>query len=162
LPTIRFALCWSIWIPTAQPVRASPRTVTEFASISSPDALEVLAPSTRISGLPEKPGCVVPSTTTGPVMAGSGDAGAIVCEPLPMLKSITSLPACALALWIAERSEPGPESAAVVTIRVDAPAFPTAAASSTNNAPASASGSERNSRRDRCFVLPSTRPTPGR
>ncbi len=72
------------------------------------------APSSSIKGVPVYPGCVVPSMVTGAVIAGSGERMSIVFWPVPMAKAIVP-PPCASAFPIASRSEPGPESAAVVT-----------------------------------------------
>jgi hypothetical protein len=53
---------------------------------------------------------------TGLVIKGSGDRSAIVCTPPPgMLKVIASKPGVVLAHPMAERSEPMPESALLVT-----------------------------------------------
>ena len=72
------------------------------------------------SGVPANPGWVVPSIVSGPVIAGSAELGAMVTAPLPMANSIASGPARVLAKAIAARSEPGPESALVVTLTVAA------------------------------------------
>ena len=55
-------------------------------------------------GVPEKPGCVVPSMTTGSMIVGSGESGAIDFGPEPITKRIVSVPAFALAALIASRS----------------------------------------------------------
>ena len=65
------------------------------------------------------PGCVYPSMMTGSVKEGSGEAGAIVCTPLPgMLKVMRLSPAVALDVCIAHRSEPTPVSLTVVIVNV--------------------------------------------
>src|SRR5512135_452147 len=59
--------------------------------------------------------------TTGCVIGGKGLFTAIVNGPLPgMLKSIILRPATALALRIACRSEPGPLSFVLVTVKASA------------------------------------------
>src|SRR5690349_12277827 len=86
---------------------------------SAPPACE---PSNSISGVPAKPGCDQPSTTTGSVSAGSPDRRAIVCTPAPgMLNWMTSGPAgllgVALACDSAWRRLPAPASAVLVTTK---------------------------------------------
>ena len=64
-----------------------------------------LVPSSLISGVPAKPGCVVPSMSISVEIVGSALAGVIVCNPpAPMLKVMASAPARALASWMAARS----------------------------------------------------------
>jgi hypothetical protein len=57
----------------------------------------------------------VPSMLTGSVIAGIAEVGLIVCAPVPIAKSIVSRPGLALALVIASRKEPAPESPVLVT-----------------------------------------------
>ena len=75
-----------------------------------------------MSGKPEKPVCVLPSMITGSVIAGNGDAGAIVWGPGPgMANAMTpSAPDAAFASRIACRSEPGPLSLVFVTVKLEA------------------------------------------
>ena len=62
---------------------------------------------------------MVPSIVTVPVIVGSAEARLIVCTPPPaMLNTIVSLPAIALALVIAVRSEPAPALFVLVTVKV--------------------------------------------
>ena len=69
-------------------------------------------------GDPEKPGCVVASMFVGPVIVGSAESGAIVCNPPPpMLKPTVSAPGLALASRIACRNEPAPAFAVVITVK---------------------------------------------
>ena len=65
----------------------------------------------------------MPSISTGLVIAGRGESGAIVCTPGPgMAKSIVLVaPVAALESRIAWRSEPGPLSAVVVTTKRPSP-----------------------------------------
>ena len=56
-------------------------------------------------GVPENPGCVVPSTITGSVIVGSAEPGWIVLGPAPITKRIVSVPAVAFAAKMASRSE---------------------------------------------------------
>src|SRR5262245_55256449 len=73
-----------------------------------------------MSGLSTKPGCELPLTVTGCVMPGSGEAGAMVRTPVPMLKLMVSAAAVALAWLMASRSEPAPLSLVLVTVNVAA------------------------------------------
>src|SRR5581483_6594967 len=84
----------------------SPRTVVPPPVIVSPSAAAPApAPLSSINGAPAYPVCVRPSITTGCVIAGSGEPGAIVCAPEPILKSIPSVPGSAFASSIAARNE---------------------------------------------------------
>ena len=68
-----------------------PLTVLPPAVILSPLAEgPALVPFSSIMGLSMKPGCVVPSITTGPVMVSSGEFRLIVCGPEPMSNRISS------------------------------------------------------------------------
>ena len=69
-------------------------------------------------GVPLKPGCVVPSMTTGSVMVGRAEVGLMVFTPLPMPKAIVSSPGVMFALRMAWRSDPRPESLVLVTVNV--------------------------------------------
>ena len=77
-------------------------------------------PSNSISGIPAKPGWVEPSMMTGKLIRGSSESGWIVCGPsLGMLKWISSgRPALGPTAFMASRSEPAPESAVLMTIKV--------------------------------------------
>ena len=101
-----------------EPPIARPLTVTSEPTVNG-SASPVPWPTMAINGVPAKPGCVVPSMTTGLVIAGRGEAGAIVWTPVPgMAKSIVFVPPVAvLESRIAWRSEPGPLSAVVVTTK---------------------------------------------
>src|SRR5205814_859164 len=71
--------------------RAGPGTDSQPVSLA-------LVASISISGLPAKPGWVVPSMITGSLIVGSTDAGAIVCTPAPaILKAMKSVPGVAFA-----------------------------------------------------------------
>ncbi len=91
----------------------------EPAARSRPFApLPALVPSRSMSGAVVYPGCVVPSIVTGTVMFGRADNSEIVWAPAPMPKSIVFDPGAAFEFRIACRSEPAPESAAVLTRNV--------------------------------------------
>src|SRR6188508_1595265 len=80
-----------------------------------------LVPCASGSVFGDDPGCVYPSTVTGSVVLGSHVVSTIVWTPAPgMLKSIVSAPGLAFASVIAWRSDPAPESALVVTVKVAA------------------------------------------
>ena len=102
------------------PPMARPRTVESSARMVKPlkGVTDVSCPMAT-SGVPEKPGCVVPSTTTGSVTAGSAVSRTIGGggEP-PMEKEMMSGPMAALASRIACRSDPGPLSSELVTTKV--------------------------------------------
>ena len=57
---------------------------------------------------------------TGKVMVGSCVVGVIVCTPVPILKWIVSPLPLAFASRIACRSDPGPESLILVTLKFSA------------------------------------------
>ena len=67
------------------------------------------------TGAVTKPGAERPSIVTGPVMPGSADRREIVPATL---KSISSAPGAALACKMADRSDPAPASARLVTENV--------------------------------------------
>jgi hypothetical protein len=70
------------------------------------------------------PDCVYPSMVTGLVIASRLEATTMACTPLPvMLNVIVSPPVFALALKIAWRNEPAPESFVFVTVYVFARAL---------------------------------------
>src|SRR5262249_14672322 len=71
-----------------------------------------------ISGVPEKPGCVEPSTNVGVVIAGRSELIVMVCAPEPIANVIVFDPPMKTALAMASRSEPAPESDALVTVNV--------------------------------------------
>ncbi|OLE77575.1 MAG: hypothetical protein AUG02_01580 [Chloroflexi bacterium 13_1_20CM_2_70_9] len=54
----------------------------------SPSAPGASEPSSAIRGSPAKPGCVIPSMTTGSVIVGSALVRAIVFGPVPMANRI--------------------------------------------------------------------------
>src|SRR5262245_21024748 len=117
---------------TPQPanlVIVSPHTPQPSAGSTSPWPFPAPLPSRVISGVPAKPGWLVPSRTAESVRAGSGADGAMVCGPEPMAKWIVSKPGLALASRRACRSEPGPLSAAVVTVRAAGAQRPSSASS---------------------------------
>ena len=103
-------------------------TTLEPAVMCSPLApVPAAAPFSSMSGLPAKPGCVVPSIVTGSVIAGRAEARAIVFEPDPIENRIVSAPGEALAALIASRSVqlaalqiPSSVSAAEFTVKVAA------------------------------------------
>ena len=68
--------------------------------------------SSVTTGLPAYPGADEPSSSSESVTVGRADFSEIVPATL---KSIASAPLCVLAAMIASRSEPGPESASVLT-----------------------------------------------
>ena len=79
-----------------KPLMIRPLTVMPLPVIVNPFApAPAPAPSSSIKGVPEYPGCVVPSMVTGAVIAGSGDRTSIVCWPVPMAKAIVVAPPCA-------------------------------------------------------------------
>jgi hypothetical protein len=83
-----------------------------------------------------KPGWVVPSIVTGSVIVGSAPMTTeIVLLPEPIANRISSAPGFPFASRIAWRSEPGPESLLVVTVKTDPAA---AAVSPTPPAPSTA------------------------
>src|ERR1043165_6894781 len=96
---------------------AKPRTVLLPAGKRSPAALlPAAAPFDSITGRLVKPGWVVPSITTGSVMAGKAEAGEMVNGPEPGIwKTMVSRPLVALASRMAWRKEPLPLSLVVVT-----------------------------------------------
>ena len=55
-------------------------------------------------GVPEKPGCDVPSMITESTIVGSAESGAMDFCPDPITKRIVSVPGFALAALIASRS----------------------------------------------------------
>jgi hypothetical protein len=57
---------------------------------------------------------------TGCVVAGSADSGVIVCDPLPIEKPMVLGPTVPFEVAMALRSDPDPESAVVVTVKVAA------------------------------------------
>ena len=95
----------------------SPRTPLNPPVIVSPlTPAPALAPLRTMTGVPAKPGCVVPLIKTGSLTVGNAAAGVIVCGPAPgMLNVMLSTPAALFALRIACRSEPGPLSFVFVT-----------------------------------------------
>src|SRR5262249_55289279 len=102
--------------PEAKPSIASPRIVELEPVTVSPSAAPPGWPASSTSGVPAYPGCENPSIKTASVIAGNSVAGQIVCtEPPGMSKAIVSRPGALLASRIAWRSEPGPESAVLVT-----------------------------------------------
>ena len=86
-------------------LKARPATTGTFAPLSS------------MIGVPAKPGCVVPSMTTGWLIDGSPVSGAIVRTPVPgMLNEMRSTsPVSAFESRMACRSDPGPLSFVFVT-----------------------------------------------
>ena len=75
------------------------------------------APSMRISGVPTKPGCVLASSVTWPVICGSAAVSEIVCTPAAaMLKPMLSAPALAFASMSAWRSDPAPALLVLTTV----------------------------------------------
>ena len=95
-----------------------------FAAVASGLALAVvlgpaLVPFSSITGEPVKPGCVVPSMVTAPVIVGRAESGDMVCTPEPgMLKVIVSVPVISFASSIACRNNPTPLSFVLVTVNV--------------------------------------------
>ena len=81
--------------------------------------LNTETPPIVTNGVPVKPVCVVPSIFIG-VVTLTPDKSVIVCEPVPILKTILSVPAKVLASSIACLKEPAPASAVVVTVNVAA------------------------------------------
>src|SRR5687768_9343246 len=80
-----------------------------------------LAPLIAMIGVPLKPGCVVPSITTGSLMIGREDVGAIVMIPSLLggiLKVMVCVPEALLESMIACRNEPAPLSFVLVTVKV--------------------------------------------
>jgi hypothetical protein len=63
---------------------------------------------------------VVPSIKTERVIGGSAETGVIVFVPVPIEKSIVFGPVVAFDAVMAARSDPDPESAVVVTLKVAA------------------------------------------
>ena len=89
-----------------QRLSTNPRIVVWPPETKKPVAFApALMPSTNTIGRPEKPGCVVPSRTVGPLMIGSGSAGWIVIGPVPTANRIVFGPAAAFAALIASFSE---------------------------------------------------------
>ncbi len=109
-----------------RPCSSDRKLVTEMARRTDCPAVMrtilscVSSPLTLMSGRPANPGCDVPSIVTGSVTSGSIDSRTIDCAPVPIAKSISSGPSLALAISIASRSVPGPESSADVTVNVAA------------------------------------------
>ena len=103
----------------SKPLMIRPRTVHPGAPILKPFEVE-FAPLSSTTGVPAKPGWVVPSITTGSVMDGRDRTGLMVREGPLMLKVIVSRPGAALASRIACRREPGPKSPVFVTTKVAA------------------------------------------
>ena len=76
-------------------------------------------PLSSMTGVPAKPGCVVPSIVTGSVIVGSVLMRLIVNGPAPgMLKEIKSAPGVSLASRMANCKEPGPVAFVLVTTKV--------------------------------------------
>src|SRR5947207_14010481 len=100
----------------------SPSTDEFPAVIHKPlAAAPASAPLNSIMGKPANPCSVVPSITTGALMTGKGESGAIVNGPVPgRLNWITSGPAVRFALTIPCRHHPDAASAVVVTTNVAA------------------------------------------
>jgi len=65
-----------------KPPTVRPLTVTAEPTVNG-SASAVPWLTIAINGAPAFPGCVVPSMTTGAVIAGRGEAGAIVWAPCP-------------------------------------------------------------------------------
>ena len=84
---------------TSPVTRLSPAVM--YRPLAPTPALE---PSISMIGVPAKPGCVVPSITTGPTIVGSAESGTIDFCPEPITNRIVSVPAFALAALIASRS----------------------------------------------------------
>jgi hypothetical protein len=92
-----------------------------FESVRPAAGAVTSEPSSSISGVSVQPVCVVPSIVRASVTSGSAVAGWMVWTPAPgMAKAIASVPALPLASVMAWRSEPAPESAVVVTVKVAA------------------------------------------
>src|SRR3954464_7670201 len=111
-------------IPTPPPpasgvkrLMTSPRTVLLDVVMVSPLApAGADAPVSSTIGAPDQPGWVVASMTSGSVIVGRADVGAMVWGPAPMAKVIVSVPRWAFVSRIAWRNDPAPESAVVVTV----------------------------------------------
>src|SRR6266446_3441646 len=93
------------------------RTAQFGALIVKPLPATELLPSSVITGVPEKPGWVLPSIVTVSVIAGK--TAMILRGPVPgILNAIVSTPGFALASRIACASEPGPVPLVLVTVNV--------------------------------------------
>jgi len=97
-----------------RPLIVQPEVMTSnpSAPVPAPD------PFKTTSGVPENPGCVVPSITTAYVIGGRADKGVIVCDPVPTANLMVYVPdpGYASALRIAWRRDPGPVSSELVTV----------------------------------------------
>jgi hypothetical protein len=97
----------------------NPRTVLPPLRIRSPEISgPANSPFSSTIGVPANPGWVVASIVTDSVIVGSAEVGRIVSGPAGMLKVIVSRPSKAglLAVRMAWRSEPGPESLVLITV----------------------------------------------
>ena len=96
---------------------ASPYTALKAEFNCKPTLLDPAeAPFNSTTGVPEYPGCVVASMVTELVTTGSALNGAMVKGAVPLIwKLMVAAPEAAFALVIAERSDPGPLSAVLVT-----------------------------------------------
>jgi hypothetical protein len=92
-----------------------------------PLVLPAFWPLISMSGVPVYPGCVVPSITTGCVIAGNTfrNVGEIVWTPAPGILNVMTSggPPSLLAIVIASLSEPGPVLLVFVTNSVLATAI---------------------------------------